>query len=100
MTEDDRYEVKPGDLVVLNAIGRVSSMVVWATWNDYDHTEIEQKFWPAIIGNLKRNDIALVLEIYKPILGPVGAKICTPNEVIGWINYKCLRKLIGDPAET
>lgn len=75
-------------------------MVIWATWNDYDHTEIEQKFWPAIVGNFKRGDVALVLEVYKPAIGPIGAKICTPNKIIGWINCRCLVKMSGDLAET
>jgi hypothetical protein len=98
--KDKHKSLKPGDLVVLGKVGQVNSMVLWAAWNDMDYTAQEVKFWPAIIGRIKKGEVALVLEICMPNVGPRGAKICVPRNIIGWINCRCLKKLDGDPVET
>jgi hypothetical protein len=97
VNKKNKKKLKPGDLVVLGTVGKTNSMVVWATWNDYDYSA--EKFWPAIVGEFRRGDVALVLEIHQPEVGPLGAKICTQQNIVGWINHRCLIKL-GGPAET
>lgn len=97
---DKIHQLKSGDLVVLGNVGKINSMVLWAAWNDVEYSAIESKFWPIIVGDLKKGEVALVLEIYQPKIGPLGAKLCTHRNLIGWINCRCLQKLDGDLAET
>ena len=97
MQDETDQNLKPGDLVVLVNVGKTKSMVMWATWNDLEHSAQETKFWPAIVGEIKRGEIAFVLEIYSPRVGPRGAKICTSRKLVGWINYRCMKKINKGP---
>jgi len=90
---DKQGNLKPGDLAVLDKIENSNSIVVWTTWNDLEYSTQEVKFWPTIVGQVKKGEIALILEICAPIIGLSGAKIYTSNNIVGWINYKCLKKM-------
>jgi hypothetical protein len=95
--DETGLSLKPGDLVTLINIGKTTSMVVWATWNDLEHSAQETKFWPAIVGKIKKGEIAFVLEIYSPSVGPSGAKICASKNLVGWISCRCLSKINKGP---
>ena len=51
------------------------------------------QFWPKIVGELKREEVALVLEIFHPKKSPAGAKIYTQKKETGWISAKHLLKI-------
>lgn len=85
-------QLMPGDLVSLKEIGKSYSSVLWMNWDDVDFSVEEMKFWPMIVGEIKKNEIAIVLEIYCPQRGERGVKICTSQNLIGWINYRYLTK--------
>jgi hypothetical protein len=85
--------VSLGDLVVLYNIGGSTSLVLWAEWNEYEKEEDLLKQWPLIVGQLQKNEVALVIEIFVPKKGPKGAKICTKDNLIGWISSKHLVKI-------
>lgn len=89
MQENDQ-ELKSGDLVVLTKSTKTDSMTVWSSWNDLEYSIQEIKFWPIVVGNFKKEETAIVLEIYSPRIGQQGAKIYTSGQIIGWISYKCL----------
>jgi hypothetical protein len=82
----------PGDLVMLHNIGRTTSLVIWASWGDH-HDESKAEFWPKIMGDMRENETAIVFEISHPANGPIGAKICTERNVVGWISAKHLRSV-------
>jgi hypothetical protein len=82
----------PGDLVMLYNIGKSTSLVIWASWSDH-HDESKDEFWPKIIGELRENETALVFEILYPPKGPIGARICTERNIVGWISAKHLRSV-------
>lgn len=90
--DNDQKNLKPGDLVVLSKIGKCNSMALWETWDDADCTIQEIKFWPMIIGKLKKDEVAMVLEVRVSEVGSYGVKICTPQKKIGWINCRCLKR--------
>lgn len=82
-----------GDLVVLHKTNRTFSMVLWSSWHEYDYNEPSLNDWPTVVGYIKENEVALVIEIAHPLRGLRGAKIYTYNNVIGWISSKHLRKI-------
>jgi hypothetical protein len=87
----------PGDLISLKEIGKGYSSVLWMTWDDSERSVQETKFWPMIVGEITKDEIAIVLEIYYPKVGSQGAKICTSKNLIGWINSEYLRVIIKKP---
>ena len=89
MQENDQ-ELKSGDLVVLAKSTNTDSMTMWSSWNDLEYSTQEIKFWPIIIGSFKKEETAIVLEVYSPKVGQQVAKIYTSKQIIGWIDCKCL----------
>jgi len=94
---EESDSVEPGDLVTLANIGKIKSMVMWAAWNDLEHSTQEIKFWPIIVGKLKRGELAFVLQTYSPRIGYPGAKICTSKKLVGWIGCAYLTKINKGP---
>ena len=90
---DKQGNLKPGDLAVLDKIENSNSIVIWTAWNDLEYSTQEVEFLPTIVGQVKKGEIALILEICAPIIGLSGAKIYASNNIVGWINYKCLKKM-------
>lgn len=90
-------EIRVGDLVTLQKVEKASSLALWDEWCDDEKNDSVLKNWPRIAGRLSQGEIAIVLEISPGIKRQFGAKICTKNNVVGWISVKCLRKANGDP---
>lgn len=82
---------KPGDLVVVYNIGKSESLAVWGTWEGPE--ELLGNYWPKIIGRFCKNDVAILLEIYSPLKGSIGAKIYTEKSVVGWVSIKHIRSI-------
>jgi hypothetical protein len=66
---------------------------LWEEWEEYENENDVLRNWPLIVGQLKKNEIALVLDILVPLKGPSGAKLCTKNNLVGWISTAHLTKV-------
>ena len=84
-----------GDLVMLHNIGRQDYMVLWSVW-EMDLLE-KESFFPTIIGEMKKKDLGIVLEIVKPKKGRTGAKVYVHGKPSGWVNAKCLKSIEKNP---
>ena len=67
-------------------------MVLWSFWEDYDEQGLST--WPWIVGKIKIGELAFVIEIFYTKNSLHGAKIITQSNLMGWINTKCLKKVV------
>ena len=71
----------------------INSLVVWETWEDYKNPNDLFKTWPIIVGKIRKNELALVLQISEQQKGSKGAKIFTESKLIGWVSLNALEKI-------
>lgn len=68
-------------------------MSLWSCWNNDDKEESYIITWPMIVGNIRKEEIALVLEVSFSELGEIGVKIYTQRNFIGWICASQIKKV-------
>lgn len=74
-------------------LGGFSSLSLWSCWDDDRREESYVIAWPMIVGSIKKEEIALVLEVSFSELGEIGAKIYTQRNFIGWICVSQIKKI-------
>ena len=80
-------------MVSLRGIGSFLSLSLWSHWEDESHEDVYVVSWPSIVGSIKKEEIALVLEVSFSDTGEIGAKIYTQNNAIGWICINQIKKI-------
>lgn len=66
-------------------------MILWSVWDDYEESFLTS--WPHISGRMRVGEVAMILEVYNTKNKMQGVKICTQNNVIGWISVNYVMEI-------